>query len=445
MHAVIRKRQGIPWEPEQSKGLAANARFISKVGAIGNFPPADAAKLTNAYGIRAHPKLVRCILGTEASGSELRDEYVKMMLRKQAIAESRDMMKGAANLSALLSAGVVPALNSVCYVAAEPEAAVRVAALDALQRLAREQQGREYMLAQDSLAALNAAALDEVREVRTACLLAVGELARHRECATPLASAGFVQMAVDRCVSAPDGGAPSAAVQALALQVLGRVSQSPEGLAEAIKVGAVATISRLLDSPDREVRVHAAFCLGPLTIGQKEKAVALKEGVVRKCVGMLQVDDEEQQTGAALTLMSMCNGTRDGDENACKAEAVKEKVVQALAPLLARGIALEARGELNHATASLTVYVRAEEEQNIERRRAASPYFIALPYMLTCPRARTALSQATKALASVSDHPQARKVAAKLCLRELQKLSQASEPLVVKNALIAIERITWTA
>jgi len=43
------------------------------------------------------------------------------------------------------------------------------------------------------------------------------------------------------------------------------------------------------------------------------------------------MDDEEQQTAAAAVLMSMCNGTRlPNGENACKTEAVQEKIVHAL-------------------------------------------------------------------------------------------------------------------
>ena len=86
MHAVWRARQGIPWEPEQAKGMVANAGHISKVGAIGNFPAASPEDLTEAFGLRAAPKIVRAIDGSTA-GPE------KAALRKKAIAASMEMYR----------------------------------------------------------------------------------------------------------------------------------------------------------------------------------------------------------------------------------------------------------------------------------------------------------------------------------------------------------------
>ena len=48
--------------------------------------------MTEAFGWRAHPKLVRTVMGTQSPGTE------KAALRAKAIADSMDMMKGAALL-----------------------------------------------------------------------------------------------------------------------------------------------------------------------------------------------------------------------------------------------------------------------------------------------------------------------------------------------------------
>jgi len=219
-----------------------------------------------------------------------------------------------------------------------------------------------------------------------------------------------VQLLVQRCISAPDGGPPTPALQETAVMALSRVVQNAEGLDKAIEVGAVPTTVNMLTHETREVRIPSGFCVAALCFGQDEKAVALKNGVMRKAVAMLhgggEGDTEEQAAGAAV-LMSMCNGTRfpDGD-NACKSEAVKEGVVQALVPLLQQGLQLELAGEMNDATCALTVY-------------------------------------SLKAMSSIADHPRARKALHSMCLDQLTALCESVEPLVRKNALIAVERITW--
>jgi len=401
-HQVWRKRQGIPWEAEQPKGFVSNAQHISSVGAIANFPKADPEDLTEAFGWRGTPKLVRAIEGS-ASGPE------KGVVRRKAI-DSCLTMKGAANIAALLTAGVIPALNKVCSPSEEPDSGSRAAALAALERLAREFKAREEMLAHGTLMTLNGAAVDGVLEVRLGSLKVVVELARHRECMHPLVEAGFVKLLNQRCISAPDGGTPSPVLQAVAVSALSHVVQAPEGLDEAINVGAVKTTVGMLDSAERDVVTQSAFCVAALTHGQDEKAVALENGVMRKAVNMLNTPDApELYSAAAAVLMSMCNGTRNPDgSNACKSEAVKEGVVQALVPHLAPGIALEKAGLMDPATSALTVYI-------------------------------------TKAMSSIADAPKGRKYMKKAALADLKLLAQSSEPLVQKNALIAIERIEWEA
>ena len=127
-----------------------------------------------------------------------------------------------------------------------------------------------------------------------------------------------------------------------------------------------------------------------------------------KAVAMLKEDDEAMQTAAAAMLMSMCNGTRfpNGD-NACKGEAVKAGVVKALVPLLQKSISLELSGQMDETTCALTVYM-------------------------------------LKAMAELADAPKGRKQLQQLALADLKVLTDSSEPLVTKSALIAVERIEWT-
>jgi len=351
MHQVWRKRQGIPWNPEQPKGFASNAAHICTVGVIDNIPPAHPEALTEAFGWRAEPKLVRAIAGTQSDGPE------KSVLRAKALASSLEMMTGAAHLTQLLAAGIVPALNKCCYPDEEPDPKLRSSAVGVIGRLARDGASRSAMLENDTLKALNHAATDEAPEVRGACLLVVAELARHHECMVPLVTEGMVKLLLDRCVSAPDGGPPTPTFQAMAVTALARVCQREEGLKEAIAQGGVLITVNMLEHEARDVRLNSAFCVASLTLEQDEKAVALKAGVMRKCAVMLHEQDAEMQTAAAAMLMSMCNGTRfPNGENACKPEAVKQGIVKALIPLIDPGIELLRAGQLNEATSALTTW-----------------------------------------------------------------------------------------
>ena len=58
MHAVIRKRQGLPWEKELPKGLRANLKHLTDVAALPNFEPLDPDSLNLAHGALQYPKLV---------------------------------------------------------------------------------------------------------------------------------------------------------------------------------------------------------------------------------------------------------------------------------------------------------------------------------------------------------------------------------------------------
>ena len=48
-----------------------------------------------------------------------------------------------------------------------------------------------------------------------------------------------------------------------------------------------------------------------------------------------------------------------------------------------------------------------------------------------------------KAMSSLADAPKGRKQLKAKCLQQLEAIAKSEEPLVKKNALVAIERITW--
>ena len=398
---MCRKRQGLPYTPREPKGLASNSAHLVGVEVKPNIQPQGSAELTAAYGSGAAPKLVRHIegSGTDAVGS---DAAVK---RLKALEQALDMMHGPAGLSCLLTAGIVPSLNTAAV--KDPDVTIRRMALVALGRVARERTARALMLEHDSCSALLQAVADPVLDVRLACLQVVLQLA-----ATPLGTKAlvechFVKTLVDRCRCTPDGGPPSPEVQAIAVTAMGRICQTDVGREEALGVGAVDVALKMLRSEHREVAYQAAFCLAVLTYEQQEKAQAWADDVMTPLVQMLLSGDHGLQTAACALLMSMSNGTRFEDgRNACKKAAVAAGATRALAPLLQQALDLEVAQELTNANAELAVY-------------------------------------ACKCMASLSDLPEARKLM-KRDLPVLRSLVLSSQAVLSKHAEIAIERITWT-
>jgi len=402
MHQVWRKRQGLEWYPAEPKGFVSNASHISNVEAKPNFAAQGPTELSEAYGRGAAPKLVQHIegAGADAVGSD------RSTLRLKAIQQAHAMMKDAQQLSCLLTAGIVPALNVAAI--KSPDEKIRQAAVEAIGRLARERAARELIVEHETCRdALLGAVTDPVREVRLSCLGVVQQLATTPLGIKALVACSFVKQLVDRCRGTPDGGPPVPEVQAIAATAMGRICQTEVGREEALSVGAVEVALKMLKSEHHEVRYQSAYCLAVLTYDQQEKAQAWADDVMEPVVQMLQSDDSGLQTAACALLMSMSNGTRFPDgRNACKKAAVQAGAVEALDPLLAEACQLEAAGELNEPNSELAVY-------------------------------------ACKCMASLSDLPKAR-VAMEPYLTKLKTLVGSSQPILGKHAQIAIERITWT-
>ena len=230
--------------------------------------------------------------------------------------------------------------------------------------------------------------------------------------------------------------------------------QTEIGLAEAIEVGALPTTLKMLDSQELDVLEQSAFCLSALTYDQKEKASALEAGVMSRLLQLLQAKEQVQLRTAAVcahsptsypdgfrklptsdpamqrrpsswgvpsdhialfalcrplqasALMSLCNGARfDDNDNPCKKAAIDAGACTVLSEQLKDALQLSLDGQIDELGCELYVYV-------------------------------------TKAMAALADHPQGRKQL-RQAIPELSALAKASQPMLQKHAMIAIERITW--
>ena len=181
---VWRKRQGIEYTPAAPKGLYANSAHLARTEAKPNFEPKPPTQLNVAYGHGAAPALVRHIegAGPQPVGS------TESVLRLKAIEQALEMMHSPAELSCLLVAGIVPALNTAA--ANDPDEKIRLAALTALCRIAREGAGRASMLESATSSSLLTAAADSSVEVRGACLRVVHQTAAYYEGVKELVSVG---------------------------------------------------------------------------------------------------------------------------------------------------------------------------------------------------------------------------------------------------------------
>jgi len=391
MHAVIRKRQGLPWEPEVSKGLSKNSTHLTNVAAIPNFQPLAEDELTVAHGWLAHPKLVREIT------SHL------LTLQQKALSKMLEMMAAPRHIASFLLAGCVPALNVACK---GDDAEVRRLATVTLGRLAREDAGRKEMIAKKSIPALVERAGDSDADVRCAAFEAVASLVVTLEGLTACHEGGFIKVTVDRCTAA--GGESEPSVQLAALGALHQLCKNDPGAGAAIECGAIEMCIQVLEHGTEGMREQAAFCLTTLTVEQEKKKMAMEQSVMIALIMLLHPSKPlAVKTAAACALMTMCNGTRMSDgSNACKVTAIKEGAIDALVPLLQEGLQHELAKTMTHETSALTVYV-------------------------------------TKCIAALSDSPIGRKQL-QAALGDLEALAQSDEPLVKKHATIAVQRVKWS-
>ena len=188
MHSVIRKRQGIPYNPEEPKGLFANASHLAAVQSRAQ--PFEPDELGLAYGARQYAKLVRQCVDVDSA------------LRNRALQHVIEQVRYARETASFLPAGLVTSLN----VSAEhtTDVTTRTLATAALARLSLEGNGREHMLLPGpsaSVPALLRLVIDNEAAVRCNALSCALRLGKYAAGATALVDGGAIGLLIERCTS----------------------------------------------------------------------------------------------------------------------------------------------------------------------------------------------------------------------------------------------------
>ena len=390
MHSVIRKRQGLPWAPEEPKGMGVNGSHLVGVQVTAGPPPVDDLGL--AYSQRGHPKLVKQVVSADEA------------LRRKALAHVCEQLRYARETASFLPAGIVPALNQSAE--HKTDAETRTLATAALARLSLEGNGREHMLMAGpsaSVPVLLRLVVDPEPAVRANALATVVRLGKDASCAPALIEGGAAALLVTRCT---EEGEELLAAALAALEAI--MMTSADALQTAIGKGTIGIIANLLSTgPPPAVCEHACYCLHALAVDGKEKLAAKDAGCCQHLIRLIEKygasDDEANErvaTAAAAALMII---TIDND---CKAEAVRAGAVKALAPLLATALEVEVQEGLSPANSTLTANVM-------------------------------------KCIANLAEHPLGRSQLKKAALSDLLPLADGGEEGVTKHAAIAVQKVTW--
>ena len=399
MHSVIRKRQGLPYTPPESKGFLANSQlFTTQQVRKEPFPPDE---LGLAFGTFQYPKLVN-----QATSSD--DE-----LRRKALAHILEMLRGAREVSSLVPVGIVAALTKSAEVQHCVES--RTLATAALLPLAKDLSGRAAILAQGSatVGALLRLVCDPEPAVRANVLAVCLQLSRFHDGAQALIAGGCVALFVRRCSEEKLADQLAAVLAALTMVT----DTEAAGLEQAIKGGAIETVCGLIDGkyqleqPIPAVCEHGFALLRTLTLGPEQKMLAVSQGVLRILVSMLtpaatygtDTDPEvlhRVATEAAGALMSITAHTES------KEEAVKLGAIAPLSDIVQASHDAEAKQLTSNASSTLT-------------------------------------TNALKCISNLAECPLGRKQLRTKALPDLKPLTIASEPLVSKHAELATYRVQW--
>ena len=397
MHSVIRKRQGLPWAPEEPKGMGVNGSHLVGVQVTGGPPPVD--ELGLAYSLLGHPKLVK---------QAVSDDEV---LRQKSLQHVCEQLRYARETASFLPAGIVPALNKSAE--HKTDATTRTLATAALARLSLEGNGREHMLmggASASVPVVLRLVVDEEAAVRANALAIVTRLGKDPNGADVLMENGAAGLLVKRCTA--EGEGLLAAVLA-ALEAIMMTSKS--GLSVAIDQGTIAILADLLShSPSMPISEHACYCLHALCVDSPQKIAAKDAGVCKHLVQLVSrmqtVAGETEETYSAIYRVATAAAaalmviTIDND---CKTEAVRVGIVKAMVPLLQMATDVEMREGLNHANSTLTANVM-------------------------------------KCIANIAEHPLGRSQLKKLnAVMDLIPLADGGEEGITKHAQIAVQKVNW--
>lgn len=389
MHAIIRKRQGIPWEKEEPKGMKANLEQIVHFQVMPNVQavPVDALEL--AYGTGMAPKLVAEV----GSAGPL-------LLRQKALAQILKAMSAPSELAKLVAAGLVPALNAA---ASENDDIVRTSATLALAQAARQPSGQRAMLASGSVAVLVAdrtggpAVCDALEGVRAHGLRAVLELGKSPDGCRALIEASAVSLLIKRVTKELE----VPLLQGLALMALQQLMTQVAGLTDAIRNGALAVVVGVLSSPELLAREKAALALASLTTNLQEKAAA-GAAALPLLIAMLTEPALTARHAAASALMSITV------HNDCKGAAAEAGAPKALAAALSECFENELRPEASRdmLVSALTVNI-------------------------------------VQAIDQVADLPKVRRFFRSHALEMLQAIANSDNPHVKQHASKAVAQVLW--
>lgn len=387
MHAVIRQRQGLPWTAEEAKGINANLKHLVQVQVKPNVQPVAEDALQLAYGARMAPKLVLEI------GSPL------LKLRQKALVQVVKAMSTPKELAALLVAGLVPALNKA---AADADDMVRTSATLALAQAARYPGGQRDMLASSSVGVLvdgpSPLVCDHNEGVRAHALRAVLELGKSPDGCRGLIGASTVKLLIARI------SAEVPLLQSLALMGLQQLMTQRDGLADAIREGAMGVLIPILSSAEGLAREKAALALACLTTELHEKKQA-GPSALPGLVAMLADEALTARHAASSALMSLTV------DNTVKEMAIGAGVPEALGAALDECLENELLPEekRDKLVAALTVNV-------------------------------------IQAIGQMAEHPKGRRYfKSKGALPKLQQILLSSNPHVRNYAAKATTQVTWMA
>jgi len=209
-----------------------------------------------------------------------------------------------------VEAGAVPYLTSLL---SDMNPEVREGAALVLSQLATVYSGIEAMLRSKTVMSLLKGVLDsESSKTRDRCHPTLHLLGEYPAGARQIVQAGGTTMLVKECLERPS---PEA------LKSLGQCLRDPDGLREALGVGANACMVSCLGNHSAPVIQFACKNLSSLTISMESKEEAIAEGAVKQLVELLAHREWTVRSAACSALMSVTIAI-EGKDQAFNAGAV---------------------------------------------------------------------------------------------------------------------------
>lgn len=261
MWAVIRARQGLPYEQQGEYGFEKNAQHLATFACMPNPQELPEDAVTLAFERATHPKLTKLINAEE------------LVHRQKALAMIDKLVSAPIELAKFLQVGIVPALNAGTR---DADGTVRSLASHVLVVVAKDKHGRERMLQAGSIPVLQDLLADSEQVVRAHACQALSALCidYQHACTSDVIARGTVQLLVERA------GQEDEMVLPHALHALKMCLLHTDGLEKAVRHGAIDAMATLLSSGAWEVRAAACRNLFCLAVPMDGKYGCLDEGAV---------------------------------------------------------------------------------------------------------------------------------------------------------------------